>query len=59
MMGTADKTARDEAAVKEAIERKEAELRELGLSAAEVRRATDPLRSFHLADPAEDGSQPT
>ena len=34
MMGTADKTPRDEAAVKEAIERKEAELRERGLSAA-------------------------
>jgi len=59
MMGTADKTARDEAAVKEAIERKEAELRELGLSAAEVTRATGPLRSFYLADPAEDGSRPT
>jgi len=47
----------DPASLQEAIERKADELRALGLTEEEVKRATDPLRSFYLHDePTRDDS---
>lgn len=48
MRKTRDDPHADQLALQEAIERKGAELRSLGLSEEEIKRATDPLRSFYL-----------
>ena len=54
MRKTHDNARADQRVLQEAIERKAAELRSLGLGDDEIKRATDPLRSFYL-----DGEHPS
>ena len=49
-----DNQARRQAEIRAAINKKAEQLRAHGLTDSEVKRATDPLRSFYLADTREE-----